>query len=454
MQSTRIPATIISGFLGAGKTTLLRSLMEQSSHKKIAIIVNEFGSLGIDGDILKNCGVPGCTEENIVELANGCICCTVADEFLPTMEALLDRKDPPEHIIIETSGLALPKPLIKAFNWPSIKTRMTVDGVVTLVDSPAVLAGQFADDPDAVAQQRAADQSLDHDNPLHEVFEDQLCSADLVILNKIDLVTPEQAEQLTKDIQKELPRAVKIIQVANGKVDPEIILGINASAEEDLQSRPSHHDGEGEDHEHDDFTSFVVTLPTSDSPEKLVEKLILLAGRYNILRVKGYVNIANKPMCLEIHGVGQRFNYHFDRAWRADESRESKLIIIGDKRIDIEQDEIQAILQRDFSFFKYTMPKLRPADFYLGCFEGAVFIDFDCSKEGLISLCRISFDGHGCCSIEGNKNYLDFELSNKFLEEMKKDSLNQEIITNIVLKLIEINKKDIGEEVLKQYNFI
>lgn len=343
MQSTRIPATIISGFLGAGKTTLLRSLMEQSSHKKIAIIVNEFGSLGIDGDILKNCGVPGCTEENIVELANGCICCTVADEFLPTMEALLDRKDPPEHIIIETSGLALPKPLIKAFNWPSIKTRMTVDGVVTLVDSPAVLAGQFADDPDAVAQQRAADQSLDHDNPLHEVFEDQLCSADLVILNKIDLVTPEQAEQLTKDIQKELPKAVKIIQVANGKIDPEIILGINAGAEDDLQSRPSHHDGEGEDHEHDDFTSFVVTIPTADNPETLVQKLIQVANTHDILRIKGYVNIANKPMRLEIHGVGQRFNYHFDRAWRADESRESKLIVIGETGID--QEAIQADLQ-------------------------------------------------------------------------------------------------------------
>lgn len=343
MQSTRIPATIISGFLGAGKTTLLRSLMEQSSHKKIAIIVNEFGSLGIDGDILKNCGVPGCTEDNIVELANGCICCTVADEFLPTMEALLDRKDPPEHIIIETSGLALPKPLIKAFNWPSIKTRMTVDGVVTLVDSPAVLAGQFADDPDAVAQQRAADPSLDHDNPLHEVFEDQLCSADLVILNKIDLVTSEQAEQLTKDIQKELPKAVKIIQVANGKIDPEIILGINAGAEDDLQSRPSHHDGEGEDHEHDDFTSFVVTIPTADNPETLVQKLIQVANTHDILRIKGYVNIVNKPMRLEIHGVGQRFNYHFDRAWRADESRESKLIIIGETGID--QEAIQVALQ-------------------------------------------------------------------------------------------------------------
>ncbi|MDI2090927.1 cobalamin biosynthesis protein CobW [Commensalibacter oyaizuii] len=343
MQSARIPATIISGFLGAGKTTLLRSLMEKTTNKKIAIIVNEFGSLGFDGEILKNCGVPGCTEENIVELANGCICCTVADEFLPTMEALLNRADPPEHIIIETSGLALPKPLIKAFNWPSIKTRMTVDGVVTLVDAPAVLAGQFADDPDAVAKQRAADPSLDHDNPLHEVFEDQLCSADLIILNKVDLITSEQAQQLCQDIQKEIPKAVKIIQSSKGQIDPEIVLGIHAGAEDDLNTRPSHHDTEGEDHEHDDFTSFVVSVPMVKDPEALVQKLIQLTNTHDILRIKGYVHIENKPMRLEIHGVGQRFNYHFDRLWRKDEQRNGNLIIIGETGID--QNAIQQALQ-------------------------------------------------------------------------------------------------------------
>lgn len=343
MQSSRIPATIISGFLGSGKTTLLRSIMEKITHKRIAIIVNEFGSLGIDGEILKKCAVPGCEAENIIELANGCICCTVADEFLPTMEALLNRPSPPEHLIIETSGLALPKPLIKAFNWPDIKTRMTVDGVVTVIDSPAVIAGRFADDPEKIAQQRQADPSLDHDNPLQEVFEDQLYSADLILLNKTDLITTKQLQDLTQEIQQKIPRAVKILPISHGNIDPEIILGISAEAENDLQARPSHHDGVGEDHEHDDFTSFVVQIPPVSNPKILENKLVQLTNLHDILRIKGYVQVMNKPMRLEIHGVGERFSYHFDRPWKKEEQPQGQLIIIGQKNIN--QQAIQTALQ-------------------------------------------------------------------------------------------------------------
>ncbi|MCT6896668.1 MAG: cobalamin biosynthesis protein CobW [Commensalibacter sp.] len=343
MQPSRIPATIISGFLGSGKTTLLRSIMKKNANKRIAIIVNEFGSLGIDGEILKKCAVPGCEEENIVELANGCICCTVADEFLPTMESLLNRPSPPQHIIIETSGLALPKPLIKAFNWPDIKTKMTVDGVVTVVDSPAVIAGRFADDPEKIAQQRQADPSLDHDNPLQEVFEDQLNSADLVLLNKVDLITSEQLEYLTDEIKKQIPKAVKILPLSHGKIEPEVILGIHAGAENDLQTRPSHHDGVDEDHEHDDFTSFVVNIPPVSSPKALENKLLQLTNLHDILRIKGYIQVIDKPMRLEIHGVGERFSYHFDRPWYQDEQPQGRLIIIGQKSIN--QKAIQAALE-------------------------------------------------------------------------------------------------------------
>lgn len=343
MQPSRIPATIISGFLGSGKTTLLRSLIQKITDKNIAIIVNEFGSLGIDGEILKSCAIPGCKEENIVELANGCICCTVADEFLPVMQALLKRPTPPDHIIIETSGLALPKPLIKAFNWPDIKTRMTVDGVVTVLDSPAVLAGRFADNPEEIDKQRQMDPSLDHDNPLQEVFEDQLFSADLILLNKTDLISTEQLEQLTKEIKSQISKAVKILPTSHGQIDPKIILGIHAEAENDLQSRPSHHDSINDDHEHDDFLSFIVPIPAVSSPEALVQKLIVLTNLHDILRIKGYVQVNNKPMRLEIHGVGERFNYHFDRPWKKDENRQSQLIIIGQK--NIHQDAIYKALQ-------------------------------------------------------------------------------------------------------------
>ena len=109
----KIPATVITGFLGAGKTTVIRHMLENSGGKRIALLINEFGDLGIDRELVTGCGIEGCQDENVMELANGCICCTVADDFLPTMETLLDRRAPPEHIVIETSGLALPKPLVK-----------------------------------------------------------------------------------------------------------------------------------------------------------------------------------------------------------------------------------------------------------------------------------------------------------------------------------------------------
>src|SRR6266436_9907899 len=209
---TKVPCTIVTGFLGAGKTTLVRHVLENAAGRRLAVIVNEFGDIGIDGEILKSCGIESCPEDRIVELSNGCICCTVADDFVPALKRLLDHPSPPEHIIIETSGLALPKPLVRAFNWPEIASRVTVDGVVAVIDGAAVAAGRFADDPEAVARQRAADPSLDHDNPLEEVFEDQLLCADLVILNKSDLLSRAQRQAVTEEIGKTLPRAVKVVE--------------------------------------------------------------------------------------------------------------------------------------------------------------------------------------------------------------------------------------------------
>src|SRR5271169_1264183 len=126
----KTPVTIVTGFLGAGKTTLIRHVLENAKGRCLALIVNEFGDVGVDGDILRSCGIESCPDENIVELANGCLCCTVADDFVPAIEALLGRDRKPEHIIVETSGLALPKPLVKAFDWPPIRSKLTVDGVI------------------------------------------------------------------------------------------------------------------------------------------------------------------------------------------------------------------------------------------------------------------------------------------------------------------------------------
>ncbi|RUW70340.1 cobalamin biosynthesis protein CobW, partial [Mesorhizobium sp. M1E.F.Ca.ET.063.01.1.1] len=181
---SRVPCTVVTGFLGAGKTTLIRNLLENAKGKRLAIIVNEFGDVGIDGEILKGCGIDTCPEENIVELANGCICCTVADDFIPALDQILSLNPKVDHILIETSGLALPKPLVQAFQWPSVKSRVTVDGVVAVVDGLALADGRVASDMDALQAQRAADDSLDHDDPVKEVFEDQIACADLIILSK------------------------------------------------------------------------------------------------------------------------------------------------------------------------------------------------------------------------------------------------------------------------------
>ncbi|HEY8873665.1 MAG TPA: cobalamin biosynthesis protein CobW, partial [Stellaceae bacterium] len=252
----RIPATIVTGFLGAGKTSLVRHLIATASGHRLAIIVNEFGELGIDRELLLGCGDEACREEYIVELANGCLCCTVAGDFLPTLTRLVDRPEPPGHIIVETSGLALPKPLVQAFAWPEIRTRLTVDGVVTVIDAAAASEGRFASDPEAVARQRAADPAIDHDNPLEEVFGDQLACADLVILNKTDLVPPGRLLALRRDIEARLRPGVKLVGAIEGRVAAAVALGLAASAEDDLAARPSCHDLEAE-HDHDDFDSFV-----------------------------------------------------------------------------------------------------------------------------------------------------------------------------------------------------
>lgn len=333
LNGSKIPATVVTGFLGAGKTTLVRHVLENANGRRIAIIVNEFGSLGIDGDLLKSCGIAGCSEEDIVELANGCICCTVADDFLPTMQALLDRDDPPEHVLIETSGLALPKPLIKAFDWPTIRSRMTVDGVIAVVDGPAAAAGRFADDPEAIARQRAEDPSIDHDNPLAEVYEDQLMAADLIVVNKADLIDEAGIEALKADIATVVPRAVKVVPAREGRVDPAVLLGLGAAAEDDLAARPSHHDDEG-DHEHDDFETFVVEIDEIAAPDHLVARLREVAEAHDILRVKGFVPVAGKPMRLAVQGVGARFRHAYDRPWAADEERAGRLVVIGETGLD------------------------------------------------------------------------------------------------------------------------
>jgi cobalamin biosynthesis protein CobW len=329
----KIPATIITGFLGAGKTTLIRNVLSSAKGRRLALIINEFGDIGVDGDILEGCGDLACPEDNIIELANGCICCTVADDFLPAIEQLLALDPPPEHIIIETSGLALPKPLLKAFDWPSVRAKLTVDGVIAVVDAAAVLDGRFADDPARVARQREIDPSIEHDNPLEEVFEDQLLCADLVVLNKSDLVAAEDRARVSADIQAMLPRAVKLIASIEGRIDASILLGLGAAAENDVANRRSRHDDEPE-HDHDDFESIIVEVGAIDDSSAFLRKLAGMSEAHDVLRIKGFVEVRGKPMRLLVQGVGARLQQSFDRPWEPGEPRCGRLVIIGEKGLD------------------------------------------------------------------------------------------------------------------------
>jgi cobalamin biosynthesis protein CobW len=339
MANAKIPATVITGFLGAGKTTMIRNLLENAGGRRIALIINEFGDLGVDGEVLKGCGIDTCSEDDIVELNNGCICCTVADDFIPAMTKLLERENRPDHIVIETSGLALPQPLVAAFNWPGIKTSVTVDGVVTVVDAAAVSEGRFADDHDKLDAQRLADEAFDHESPLEELFEDQIRAADLIVLNKADLLDEAQLVSVRSNVSSQTGRALKIIHATHGRLPIDVLLGLNSATEDQIALRKSHHEmehenGEDHDHDHDEFESFVaVTGAISDTP-RFVDGLKQVIATHDVLRLKGFCDVPGKPMRLVVQAVGQRIETYFDRPWRSDEKRETRLVVIGLHDID------------------------------------------------------------------------------------------------------------------------
>ena len=328
-ELTKLPVTVITGFLGSGKTTLIRHLIQNPGGKRLAVVVNEFGDVGVDGEILKSCAIPDCPAENIMELSNGCICCTVADDFIPTIEALMKLDPRPDHILIETSGLALPKPLLKAFDWPDIRSKITVDGVIALADAEAVADGRFAPNIAAVEAQRDADDSLDHETPLSEVFEDQISCADIILLTKTDLAGAKGISAARDIITKEAPRMLPIVEVSEGVIDPRVILGLEAAAEDDLQARPSHHD-DPHDHDHEDFDSIVVALDEVESPEILSARIEAMAKEQNILRIKGYAAVKGKPMRLLIQAVGSRVRAQYDRTWEPNEKRSGKMVVIAE----------------------------------------------------------------------------------------------------------------------------
>ncbi|TCI93751.1 cobalamin biosynthesis protein CobW [Tenacibaculum sp. M341] len=350
MLTNKIPVTIITGFLGSGKTTLIHQIAKNANGRRLAIIVNEFGELGMDGEILKgnDCG---CEEENILELSNGCLCCTVQEEFLPTMLELMERKDQIDHIIIETSGLALPKPLVRAFNWPDLKPQITVDAVVTVVDAVGQATGEICDRAKVQAQ-RLEDDSLDHESSIEELFEDQLSCADLIIMTKADLVDKETFNEVSDIIQNKVGSTIKLIPAVKGDIPVDVLLGLDAKSEDFIEEKHSHHeahhhhhhdhdhdhhhshdhDHHHHDHDHDDtINSVVVKIEVPHQPKALIKALEELVAEYEIYRIKGIIHVEGKPMRMIVQGVANRFENYFDRKWKEGELQATRLVIIGEK---------------------------------------------------------------------------------------------------------------------------
>jgi cobalamin biosynthesis protein CobW len=307
----------------------LRSLLTQADGRRIAVIVNEFGDAGFDGGLVEECAAKACAPGDIVELTNGCICCTVADDFIPTMDKLLSRDRPLDAIVIETSGLALPQPLLKAFAWPAVRTRATVDGVVTVVDALALSEGRVTSDEGAVAAQRAADNSIDHDDPIEEVFEDQLACADLVVLSKSDLVSADALADIEDRLAAVLRPGVRIVR-SHGALLPAVLIGLNSAAEDDMAARVGHH-GEEEEHDHDDFDSIVVTPSPANSIDAMRLRVSDALNLSGVLRVKGHARISDRAAPIVVQAVGSRVDLSFARP---DVKQAEHLVVIGLKGFD------------------------------------------------------------------------------------------------------------------------
>jgi cobalamin biosynthesis protein CobW len=368
----RLPVTVVTGFLGAGKTTLLRQLL-LSSGQRLAVVVNEFGEVGIDGDLLRSCGF--CPEEELegrlVELANGCLCCTVQDDFLPTMERLLERADKLDGIIVETSGLALPEPLIAAFAWPEIRTRTRVNGVVAVVDGEALAAGHVVANPEALEAQRLADPSLDHATAIEELFEEQLEAADLVLVSRADSLDPAALAALQDRLRPSLRPGTPVLPMERGQIDPALVLGLTRQSTDqrtdkslgahdqghrdhddhhhDDHGHYAHHDHDHHDHTHHDHThvameSLAINLPGVFDRERLDISLRALIASGALIRVKGRLWLPGKARPLQIQGVGPRLECWFE----ADDTPGSpkqdglELVVLG---FGLKQDQLESTLK-------------------------------------------------------------------------------------------------------------
>ncbi len=320
-----IPVTIISGFLGAGKTSLLNHILNADHGLRVAVLVNDFGEVNIDTELIS--GVSG---ESTINLSNGCICCSIRDDLLEAIVQLIQRPDPPEYIVVETSGVSDPTAVSLTFMSPELRSGARVDSMLTVVDSEQI---------DQV------------DRKHRELALDQIAMADIVVLNKVDLVNDEKRGKLADFVKDLVPRA-RILETTHGKVPLDLVLGVGTYDLRRFSGKSGvdvhvHADGEAHDHdhahgsedehhhehshEHDHTLVFNTWSYTTDKP--LSHQAVRHAVRTlpaTIYRAKGFVYLHEIPSRKGIvHVVGQRARLIIGEPWD-DEKPGTQLVFIGE----------------------------------------------------------------------------------------------------------------------------
>ena len=305
---SRIPVIVVSGFLGSGKTTFLKYLIEKTN-KRFGLLINEFGDIGIDGDLLKNCrSCNGNSSESIIELNNGCVCCTVQDDFIPSIQTLLKTNIDLDAIIIETSGLALPIPLLKALNWPEIRASIYLDCVISTVNGESMIKGSPINDLFAIDNQYKDTKIIDHFTSVEELFKNQLEVSDIVLISRSDLITSKEFDLIKDTIKDKLNNNVPILKSFNGETNLGFVLNTSINKNRYQGFLTSKHD-----HTHAQIFSHFINSDYFLEKKQFEVEMNQILNDIEILRIKGRVWIPNKKIPLQVQIVGKKVNTWFEK---------------------------------------------------------------------------------------------------------------------------------------------